>query len=354
MKKIIITSFLVLTGLFIFFEAQARTGCPQTGIVPCGTEGCPCTFCDFFVMFDRIVDFLLVPCIYNSYFPLIPALATLMLVIGGFIYIFAYSNIAEGGPEQFNKAKRLFGSIVIGLLIAYGAWLGVNLFFQLIGVQEWTGLKEGWWEIECESSGDRSKMNKVTCLFASDHFWMVKPSGEYCVAISEVKDCNACNFAHSMEAREKCCSKLGTKCEWVDMEPPLDLMTCRTSREGAREKAIQECKNTPGHIWVKTHYGLGENNTFSGKCIAVSEIPCATCPNKECCEQKQGECRWASDSPVVRCTSLCFGLSEGSCGQNPLCTYHKSEEAGGSYCYPKEKEIEKQPGWDTGSMETIW
>lgn len=150
MKKASLTLLFILTGLFFFSLASAqRTGCPTEGLVPCGTEGCPCTFCDFFVMFDRIIDFLLVPCVYNNYFPLVPAIGALMLAIGGFMYIFAYSGMGEGGAEQLNKAKKIFTSIVIGFIIVYSAWLLVGLFFQAIGVSEWTELKEGWWEIQC-------------------------------------------------------------------------------------------------------------------------------------------------------------------------------------------------------------
>ena len=75
-------------------------------------------------------------------------LAVLMIAIGGFMYIIAFSG-AEQGPQLISRAKSLFSSVVIGLFIAYGAWLIVNLFFTAIGVAEWTGLKEGWFRIEC-------------------------------------------------------------------------------------------------------------------------------------------------------------------------------------------------------------
>ncbi len=124
--------------------ATPRTGCPTEGLVPCGTPGCPCTFCDFFVMFDRIVDFIL--------FKTVPILAALMIAIGGFMYIVAFASPTSGGPETLSKAKTLFKSVLIGLILVYAAWLIVNTFFWVIGVNTWTGLKEGWWSIECESS----------------------------------------------------------------------------------------------------------------------------------------------------------------------------------------------------------
>lgn len=149
LKKI----FLILVLLFLLsapvFSILAQ--CPTEGLVPCGTEGCPCQFCHFFVMFKKVVDFLL------KY--IVPSLAALMLAIGGFMYVFAYLSSAEalpgggkGGPGLLAQAKRLITSVIFGLVIIFAAWLIVNLFFQMIGVQDWTGLKEGWWKVDCPTS----------------------------------------------------------------------------------------------------------------------------------------------------------------------------------------------------------
>jgi hypothetical protein len=123
------------------------------GIVPCGRscddpstsedETTPCTICHFFIMLQRIVNFLL--------FDIVPVLAVLMIAIGGFMYITAFANPAgEGSPAMVSKAKSLFSAIVIGLLIIYGAWVIINTFLMLIGVAGWTGLESGWWQINCD------------------------------------------------------------------------------------------------------------------------------------------------------------------------------------------------------------
>lgn len=112
------------------------------GLVPCGpgTEKEVCELCDFFDMIARIVDFIL--------FKIVPALAALMIAIGGFMYIVSFLG-PEGGPGMLNKAKAVLKAVFFGLLIAYGAWLIVNTFFWAIGVSSWTGLREGWWKINC-------------------------------------------------------------------------------------------------------------------------------------------------------------------------------------------------------------
>lgn len=166
MKKIF---FIVFIIAFIFFSfssvfaacqtkdmKNACPDCPKSGgLVPCGrncddpgTSDCecePCTLCHFFVLIDRIIDFLLLPPPAGG--GIVPGIAVLMIAAGGMMYIFAVS----GGGEMalISKAKSLFLYTAIGLLIIYGAWLFVNLFFMLIGVQKWTNLNGGWWSINC-------------------------------------------------------------------------------------------------------------------------------------------------------------------------------------------------------------
>lgn len=115
------------------------------GLVPCGpgTSKPACELCDLFKLIKNIMDFLLLP-------PkgIVPIVAVLMIAIGGIMYMVGFGG--GGGPEMISRAKKLFSSVVIGLLIAYGAWVIVNLFFQVIGVQSWTGLEQGWWKIQCQ------------------------------------------------------------------------------------------------------------------------------------------------------------------------------------------------------------
>ena len=145
MKKTALTFFLFTLLVFTSF------GQVYAGLVPCGSindpttpridESKPCELCDFFVMFERIVDFIL--------FEIVPVLAVLMVAIGGFMLLFAHSI---GGPEMVSKAKKLFTSVAFGLLLIYGAWLIVNTFFWMIGINEtneFRSLPGNWWKIKC-------------------------------------------------------------------------------------------------------------------------------------------------------------------------------------------------------------
>ena len=156
MKKILflIISFWVLfcplVSLAGEYKADGKT-VTYDGLVPCGkvvkVDGeevyMPCQFCHFFVMAKGIVDFLLLP-------PtgIVFLVGVLMLVIAGAMFIFGYL-VSPENPELISNAKSLMTSVIIGLIIIFGAWVFVNTFFLLIGVADWTGLKGGWFQINC-------------------------------------------------------------------------------------------------------------------------------------------------------------------------------------------------------------
>lgn len=142
-----------MKGVFLIIFSGILVFCPffalAAGLVPCGGQGEPrCELCHFFVLFKNVIDFLLTR--------IVPSLAALMLIIGGFLYVFAYLSPTEalpgggkGGPVLLSQAKRLITSVIFGLLIIFAAWVIINTFFQLIGVAQWTGLRSGWWQINC-------------------------------------------------------------------------------------------------------------------------------------------------------------------------------------------------------------
>ena len=169
MKKIFLIIFL---GSLLFplissagtYIADDADVCYE-GLVPCGKEvyiggswedgKCVggvltfirCQFCHFFVMLDGAIDFVLLK--------LVPPIAILMLVIGGVMFILGYfGEGGEGSPKLFSQGKKLITSVFIGLIIIFAAWLIINLFFQFIGVADWTGLQQGWFRINCPTNAE--------------------------------------------------------------------------------------------------------------------------------------------------------------------------------------------------------
>jgi type IV secretory pathway VirB2 component (pilin) len=130
MKKILLTSFLLL--FLGWGQVQAA------GLVPCGGSGePPCQFCHFFVMINDIIKFVMST--------LVPAIAVLMLVIGGIMFFFAGAK-----PEILIRAKGVVTSTVIGLLIVFCAWIIVNTILTKTGVVQSPALLQ-WYNIECST-----------------------------------------------------------------------------------------------------------------------------------------------------------------------------------------------------------
>jgi len=158
MSKIIKIIFVIVIMAGIFGTNYALAA----GIVPCGqSEDDPnttidergtlingqyrCTLCHFFILITMIVNFVL--------FKLTAPLALLMLIIGGAMFM-----LAAGNPSTITQARKLIASVLIGIVIIYGAYFLVGVFLQSVGLATWTKtIYEKWWDassgpftIDCE------------------------------------------------------------------------------------------------------------------------------------------------------------------------------------------------------------
>ncbi|MFA5087032.1 MAG: pilin [Candidatus Paceibacterota bacterium] len=111
--------FLLFIAFPIIANAAACTDCGA--IVCCGNEGQPpCDFAALFCLVQRVINFIL--------FQLIPPLAVLWCAYAGFIMM-----TSAGDPAKFKSGKDMITYAVIGLLVAYSAWLLVYWFVSFIG-----------------------------------------------------------------------------------------------------------------------------------------------------------------------------------------------------------------------------
>lgn len=126
---------IVLPLLIVPLIAQAQ------GLVPCGGEGKPpCNSCHLLVMFQNIFNF--------AVWKLIPTLAVLFIGWGGFRFLLSGED-----PKHAQEGKEIIKHAFVGLIIAFGGWMLVNVFFQLIGISEFTNEwfnPMSWWRISCE------------------------------------------------------------------------------------------------------------------------------------------------------------------------------------------------------------
>lgn len=90
-------------------------------LVCCGNPGQnACTFEDLFCLVKKVINFIL--------FTIIPPLAAVWFAYAGFLML-----TAAGDPGKTKQARDMLLYVVIGILIAYAAWLLVYWFIGFIG-----------------------------------------------------------------------------------------------------------------------------------------------------------------------------------------------------------------------------
>jgi len=116
---------VVLAGRFPF----------EGPLVPCGTEANPekCGICHFFKLAQNIIDLFIT---------LIVFIAPLMIVIGGVILL-----TSSGIPEKAGYGKRIITYTVIGMVIAFTAWVVINTIMLRLANPEVVPMP--WNEIKC-------------------------------------------------------------------------------------------------------------------------------------------------------------------------------------------------------------
>jgi len=104
-------------------------------LVPC--EGLDCRPCHFFLGFKNIINFIV--------FTLTPPTAFVMIMASGLILIFGGSESAR------TMGKKMFTSVIIGLVIIYTSWVIVNTIMYEVGRGVGAQVQGNWysWNLGC-------------------------------------------------------------------------------------------------------------------------------------------------------------------------------------------------------------
>lgn len=109
-----VTRFVLLVVFLVLpFFVSAQPLAPGEGIVPC-TGWDRCQFCEFSLMLDNFVRFAL----FNVGLPV----GVLGIIAAGVIFL-----TASGNQQRLVIGKKAMRYVVMGLLIAFAAWLIVDL-----------------------------------------------------------------------------------------------------------------------------------------------------------------------------------------------------------------------------------
>ncbi|MEK7062232.1 MAG: pilin [Patescibacteria group bacterium] len=132
-QKSKIIFFFVSTFYFLLsiFGAQAAEG-----LVPCGpgTNKPTCQFCDLLTLVEKVIDFAL----YNIAIPLV----VVFIVWGGLTIM-----TAGDSTEKVSQGRKMIQSAIIGVFIALGAWMIINMVLSAIGGGEFVPWKFGDYSI---------------------------------------------------------------------------------------------------------------------------------------------------------------------------------------------------------------
>lgn len=127
------TEFIFIGILTIFIlpilSIHAEGLVPDCGKVVDGVMSNPCNFNSVMELIKNVIHFLL--------FVIATPLAALAFCYAGFKLL-----TAGGSPEQITKAKHIIRNVIIGYVLALGAWLVVNTIFSTLGFKGNTFLKD--------------------------------------------------------------------------------------------------------------------------------------------------------------------------------------------------------------------
>ncbi len=130
--KIQIITLFIFTAIFAPAVSYAA-------LVPCGTEGNPCTLCHFYILAQNMISFMM--------WYIAPALAIFIVAWGGFNILIAGSD-----PARKQAGRKAITAAIVGLLVVFGAWVVINqflLFFSGSGGEVAKIISNPWTKVEC-------------------------------------------------------------------------------------------------------------------------------------------------------------------------------------------------------------
>ncbi len=92
-------------------------------LVPCGPDshgGKGCQFCDLIILIGNVINFAL----YNIAIPLV----VVFIVWGGLTIM-----TAGDSTEKVSQGRKMIQSAIVGVLIALGAWMIINMVLSAVG-----------------------------------------------------------------------------------------------------------------------------------------------------------------------------------------------------------------------------
>ena len=94
-------------------------------------------------MVKNIIDWLIAPPTGIAYL-----FGSAIIAVAAF-YIIISSITGGGDPKYISKARNMIQNVVIGLVLMLSSWAITNTFLWMVGLANWTGWEQGWFQINC-------------------------------------------------------------------------------------------------------------------------------------------------------------------------------------------------------------
>lgn len=174
----------------LFFMVAERVS--AAALVPCGGPGqAACTICHFFLLTKEVLYYAL---------SFVASIAALIFIICG---VNMYVN--RGNIRAVAASKTAIWITIMGLLIIFAGWAGINTYFVSAGAAEWNGysLTHDWWKISAKCG-----LNVQTEVLCGDG--TVQAETEDCDPKETITDCQA-RTGYSKET----CNEVISNCDQI-------------------------------------------------------------------------------------------------------------------------------------------
>jgi len=250
----------------------------QPPIVSCGNTGQPmCSLCDLYVLVRKIIDFLL--------FQLALPIAVVVALIGGILLL-----VSAGDPKKVEQGKSALTNAVVGIIIAFAAWLIINTILTTLAFKvPFTSGALPWNEIPvCQAPIQTVPPTTETG----------GGSGLWCVKTPELTDITgSCS-----KISESACTDMGGT-PWQNRPSDCALLQgyCKnmpTGTFGTCDPSVscQDCTNAGGECTEAAP------PSCAGKCAPVGSGPCSVSSLSAGC----------MDGNAANASQICNGESGGS------------------------------------------
>ena len=278
-------------------DPDCTTGCAEVagsaGLMPCGkstndpdtvwNECSPCNLCFMILMGRTIIEFFI---------KITAIAAILVIIIGGFLYMFA-----AGNNELLSKAKLAMKYSIFGFITVFISWAIVDSALIVLGYAD-PMESDGWYNVTCELGTFSPCVPSLECSDYPGQCGSMLSNG--CVSILDCSNNCGAQLCCSGTCQDPVCSNDGD-CNDGDICTTDTCNNPDTCSAACVNTLIAGCCNTDGSC----------NGICPPNCTLADDPDCGCQDNNSCCPVG---CTMATDNDCCTPSLTCAVDYPGQCG----------------------------------------